>query len=178
MTHLHSAPYVLAGITTGFITATYGSLPSYLVNNTKKIGGWTEVMQQRGIFKIKPFYNNLFNILCPLKYKDHRCLLQSWEEKRQWVYRWLFYASHWNVCESPETEEKHRWSWSWAIPLPRTVSVLSTIVRLPCWSPHCCFLYWPLLWMVFFPWPCCCPDCLGVNAETRVVLGGAGKHRW
>lgn len=63
---------------------------------------------------------------------------------------------------------------SWALPPWRTVSVLSTVVGLPCWSRHCCFLYWPLLWTASSPLPCCHPGCLGQSLETPVVLGGTG----
>lgn len=57
-----------------------------------------------------------------------------------------------------------------------TVSVLSTVVRLPCWSRHCCFLYWPLLWKAFSPSPCYRPGCLVKSAETPAVLGGKGEE--
>lgn len=58
----------------------------------------------------------------------------------------------------------------WALPPWWTVSVLSTMVRLPCWSRHCCFLYWPQLLMASSPLPCCHPGWLGQSLETPSSL--------
>lgn len=77
----------------------------------------------------------------------------------------VFNTDGWNVRGNPETLMN-----SWALPPWLTVSVLSTVFRLPCWSRHCCFLYWPLLWTAFFPQSCCRPGCLGQSSETPVVL--------
>lgn len=38
MTHIHTAPYFLAGVMPGCITATYGSLPFYLMDDTLQNG--------------------------------------------------------------------------------------------------------------------------------------------
>lgn len=75
-----------------------------------------------------------------------------------------------NWRKKNQKKKKPLMAQSW-VPPPRTVSVLSTGDRLPCWSRHCCFLYWPLLWMAAYPLPCCYPDCLGRSSETPVVLG-------
>lgn len=69
------------------------------------------------------------------------------------------------------------------------LSVLSTMVRLPCWSRHCCFLYWPLLWKAASPLPFHCPGSSGRSSDERVVLvgnrlegdggwGGTGNRQW
>lgn len=89
-----------------------------------------------------------------------------------------FNRCHWNVCEDPETEGKLWWTWSWALPPRWTVSVHPIVTRLPCWSRHCCFLYWPLLWTASSPSPCCHPGCLGQSSETPKILGGTGQEEW
>lgn len=103
---------------------------------------------------------------------------QSDWRKGWWVCDCDCHRGHWNVWRSPLTEEKHWWTRSWALPPRWTVSVLSTVIRLPCWSPHCCFLYWPLLWTVSSPLPCCHPGSLGQSLGTPEILGRTGQKEW
>lgn len=46
--------------------------------------------------------------------------------------------------QTNERRKRNRKRWSPGPPW-RTAAMLSVAVMLPCWSRHCCFLYWPQL---------------------------------
>ena len=154
---------------------TYGGLPFGLMDEVQK---WEDEWRPtRG--RITQLHLLCWSFLSPLQVK-----MPLTEPSRTGpmgnvmaaLVRAVFNTDRWNVCGGPENWSKTRMN-SWAPPPWWTVSVLSTGVRLPCWSRHCCFLYWPLLWTVASPPPCCRPGCLGQSSETPVVLGGTGGGR-
>lgn len=52
-----------------------------------------------------------------------------------------------------------------------TVAALGALIGLPCWSRHCCFLYWPQLLTASAPLPCCRPGWWGPSWGTPLNLG-------